>query len=376
MKRRCWLLLSIFVLLTCMGAAAPKALAGANGIIPYFGYCNVMSNNTSNGIGTVITAQVFDPNGSVPSTITTISIEGPQSFSAAMAPGNYNASSGLFTMALPQQPAAGEYKFTVTNSIGDSAVSYYYISSSATAPIVDSSTFVAYGAPLAPTLCWSDVPGYRGNLLFKAVIYDSSGNVVWTSSLTGLSNVSVPPGVLNSGASYWWSVVAVDNARPEVTDNQSVSGQVPLAIGASYPGFLYARVYTLTVSDPTPVAVLDTQVVLPEGASQSDISSFTVTGPNGFSYSFQLADYSNPSGTIVSAYNALQNALTTLSGFYTFTVVLGTGEGAVTAYSYHYFVSNVLPLVDAGSLQASGTNLTPVFTWAAPKNPGVPCFTR
>ncbi|MEN6441921.1 MAG: fibronectin type III domain-containing protein [Syntrophobacter sp.] len=351
---------SLLLVLGCLlpvfvGAVCPEAGAG---VTPYFKYCNVVSTHTSGGESTLIRAEVYNPNGQVPSSIKKITVEGPGGYLQILKPTDYTADNA-FVKTVAGAPVEGEYKFTVLDTVGDTATSYYRIEKVTILPIVDSATFVASGNLTTPTLSWSDVSGYEGNLLFRVTVFDaSSGSRVWISDLTGLTSVTVPSGKLAEGASYQWNVTAVDNVQMPITDNQSVSEAMPLAIGNEKIGFLYARVYSLKKADSQIYTVLDTRVAVPGGVPPDVITSFVVTGPNGFTYTFSAKDYnSGPRGY----YHEI--AATPENGMYTFTMNSTRG----TAVTYHYFNYVDLPLVDAAGLQASGDALAPRLTWPAPE---------
>ena len=224
-----------------------------------FGFCNVKSYTTPEGTNTLITAQIYDPQGSPPYPNCTIAINGPNGSdfnTQSMSAGNYDPLTNTFWVLVSgTTPPTGEYVFTVTDSTNSnnplSATSYYYLANFNPLPVVDSSTLNAYpgASSSTPTLTWSDSVagnGYYGNYFFRARIYDPNGNIVWTSEPTGSTSVTVPAGVLPAGVlslgtPYSWSVIALDNAwgQPadtgEVADNgyrEHVSGFGPS--GGSY----------------------------------------------------------------------------------------------------------------------------------------------
>lgn len=133
MKRRFWWMLSVWLLFTCVGFAISEARAA---VLPYFRYCNVMSSNTPSGVSTVLSAEVFYPNPEA-SAITSVSVEGPGGFTSTMTTSDYDPSANLFKKEISGQPTAGEYKFTVVDTLGGSAVSYYRLGSVTILPMVD-----------------------------------------------------------------------------------------------------------------------------------------------------------------------------------------------------------------------------------------------
>ncbi|MFZ0928316.1 MAG: fibronectin type III domain-containing protein [Syntrophobacteraceae bacterium] len=353
MKRKSLLLFPVWLLLTCMGTGSP-----AWALAPYFGFCNVESINSPQGVWTQMAAEIYhaDPKFKVPDNIKWVIVEGPEGFTTRkMTKSNF--SSPYYYMSVRGRPPAGPYTFTVVGTAGESAISYYYLSDANILP--NKSSLKAYGHMTAPTLSWSDFPGCNGNLLFQAVVYQKN-NRVWASDLIAGTSVTVPSNTLTSGKSYTWGVIAYDNSWGVLTDNVSMTATVPLKAAVG-PGFLYARVYSLTTQAGTST-VLDTQVTTPDGNLPADISSLVVTGPNGKTvYSFQAGDY-NQSGS--NYYHTV--SVVPSDGVYTFTATDTAGHQAV---SYHYYNNLTLPQVDETSFQASGDPTGPLLTWAAP-DPG------
>jgi hypothetical protein len=361
------LLLSVWLPACLMPSTAAWALR------PYFGFCNVKSYQTSGGMNSLISAQIYDPDGSAPATISGITVEGPNGFPATtLTMDNYDSLSNTFSTQVTGVTAStGQYVFTVLNTAGETATSYYWLASANSLPLVDSSTLNAYpdknGSMLTPTLTWTDSlagAGYTGSYFFKVRIYDANGNPVWTSGPTGATGITVPAGILSAGTTYQWSVVVLDNSwgqaadNGETADNGSESDMVPLTAAAG-PGFLYARVYSLTNAGSTSAStVLDVQAALPSGDS---INSLTVTDPGGNSYTLSLtgSDYTFAASRLLA------------DGTYTFTA---TDVNGVAATSYHYFKSATIPPVDPTTLQACGSSIYPTLTWAAPQGAGQPLF--
>ena len=370
-KIKSMLLVSACVLLTCVTFAT-----SAWALYPYFNFCNVQTSVTPGNTGGIITAQVGDPNGAVASLISQVTVEGPQGDYWVMTPRDdltgSNAYSITLSMTVSDTPPAGQYAFTVTDTQGQSATSYYYLVNSNPMLQVDSSTLQAYGAMPTPTLTWSDFPSggsgpaYSGNYVFEVHIYNMSGNLVWASSPTGMTNIVVPSSAnLQTNTAYQWSVLAMDNNQTlasvnnlaATADNSSESSMVLLTT-PSGPGFLYARVYDYKLGAGTTNTVLKCQVATSAGSLPGAITSLVVTDSGGNTvYSFKSSDYSS------STYSHTMSG-TLSNGMYTFTVKDTNGYQATT---HHYFQSATIPQVDVTTLQASGTDSTgPTLTWSAP----------
>ena len=336
--------LFFLLLLVFMGVTVSESRAE---VLPYFRYCNVVSNNTSSGVTTLIRAEVYHPAGLIPSDIRTIKVVGPNGFTASMSTSDYDVASNVYLKNIPKTPPAGEYAFTMIDSGNASITSYYYLSKVVFLPMVFSSSLLASGNPLTPLLSWSSLSGYQGNAVFKVTIYDAAHAAVWVSAVTGTTAVQVPPGVLSSGVSYLWSVTALDNDQLAVTDNQSESSAVPLSIDGTHPQFLAASLYS--INSPTLGTVFTGfSASFPGGASHPT----AVTGPGGFSRTV--------GSPIVSGIP--------VDGIYTFTA---SDDGGITkTVDYHYFKYTAVPQVDETTLRASGDPSAPLLTWCAPNGAG------
>ena len=324
---------------------------------PYFRTCNVMAFNTPDGISTLVYAQVYDPNGTVPASISSLTVNGPggafvYSFSESNDYEGYNQ----YWHSLPGLPTDGEYTFAATDSEGKSATSHFYLKVGSTISLPDSSTLLASGDPSAPTLSWGAVSTYEGDLFYRARIYDMSDNILWTSGFTAYTSVYVPPGVL-SGKSYKWRVEAFDDNNFFTAYNRAVSETVALTADNNTPFFVYATVFKRVDSSGTWTA-LEAQVIDPNGKLPSTISSIRVTGPGGFD---QTLDSSYYDPQFVEYYRLISGSPT--PGIYQFTVTDSEGK---TATSYDYLADSSIPIVDPGTLQASGDPLAPRLSWGAP----------
>ena len=337
MKRRCLWLLSVWLLFTCAGFAISEARAA---VLPYFQYCNVMSSNTPSGVSTVLGAEVFYPNPEA-SAITSVSVVGPGGFTATMTTSDYDPSANLFKKEISGQPTAGEYKFTVVDTLGGSAVSYYRLGNVTILPIVDSTTFVAYGDPLAPTLCWSDVSGYNGNLLFVAVILDSNDNMVWVSSdpttlpgtPTGLTNVTVPPGKLElrqclQVACHRGGQQGLRGYRQSVQELKGPADNRRRPYRVFVCPCIHSRQGPLRRGSRS----FDTKLVFPAGASSGRHQFFCGGRSPRVSYSFQPSDLKSGN----NFYHESPDLFPT--GMYTFTVVL-QDQGYGSDFPVHIIIS-------------------------------------
>jgi len=366
-KIRTSLLIPIFLLLSCIVFTAP-----AWALAPFFSYCNVKSNTTSQGTNTSITVGINHPSGSVPSIIDSITVEGPGGFTTTLDVDQYDGE--MYRTEVAGAPLAGQYTFTVLDKTGESATSGYYLTTVAPLPVVDVSTLKAFGQSVR-TLTWSDFPvssGLTRNHLFQVRVYDDKGKLTWnfpTSSdqATGMTYASAYTTSFGTGTR--WSVVALDNAQEEQADNRSESDTIPLTPTGNGPGFYYANVYSGKAGSST-VTIIDSQML---ADADDSVSTLVVTGPSGFKYTF-------PKQTGGSFYYPSPGK--PADGWYTFTATSPKG----TTVSYHYFQFTTLPLADTSTLRActepkgtpscqdTGNGDCIRITWAAPAGADKPVF--
>jgi hypothetical protein len=322
---------------------------------PYFRICSVMALNTPSGILTSLDTIVTDPDGSVPDTISTLSVTGPNGFSYTFLAGDFYGS-GEYYRDLPGLPADGQYTFTVTDIDGNTATSCFYLTVGQTIPVPDTSTFLVSGTnPLTPTLSWSTIPNYPGNLFYRARIYDMADNTIWTSGRNfNTTSVTVPSGVLVSGQSYTLGVHAFDDPGYD-SDNRANSAQILLKPYNTRPYFsmvkaskwVWANGYVRT----------DMQA---KGGNAAALSSLVVTRPDGFAYTVGLGSCSI-TGNQFSCPLFVSPPLE--DGLYTFKASNASGD---TVQSYFHMGSYDVPPVSAASMKASGNLPAPVLSWSVP----------
>jgi len=350
----------------------PATMYAADKETPYFSGCNVMAMNTPDGVSTALTVKVSDPNGTVPDTITSISVTGPGGFAYSLAPADYYEGFKVYWHGISGQPTVGEYTFTVTDTEGKTATNHYYFGGGTNIPVPDESTLQASGDPLAPTLSWGAVSGYDGNLFYRARIFDATDySIVWTSDFTAQTSVKVSSGVLVSGTQYKWRVEAFDNYTYFASNQRAVTNLIFLTTDDSTPYFNWATVFhrhdTSTTADWTQIEV---NVVDPDGDASSTLKSLEVYDPQDvLLYTFKTTDY----------YSGFQEYYTKLSGtpaegVYKF-VVTDADDNTKTTYDY-VAPSFDIPLVDSATLQASGDSLAPTLSWGAPANMDRPIYFR
>ena len=333
---------------------------------PYFKACQVKAIHTPSGINTSVDAVVFDPNGTVPTTISSLVVTGPNGFSYSFIPADYYGNNEYWSQR-PGLPADGEYTFTITDSEGKTAISHCYLKVGNTIALPDASSLQASGNNLHPTLSWGAISNYNGNLFYRARIFDMSNNTIWTSGFTTSTSVDVPSGKLSPGINYQWRVEAFDDYSFYTSNNRAVCDKIALNVDNSTPYFNWGGVYKRLDSDGTWTA-LDISITDPNGTIPGSINSVTVTGPGGFNQTLGSADY-------LSAFNEYYHIVSgsPAPGIYTFNIIDNDG---LEATSYDYVETSTVPIVDINTLQASGNALSPILSWGVPSYNGSSIYFR
>lgn len=335
---------------------------------PYFAAATVLAVNTPSGLQTAFSAQIVDPDGTLPESIASITVMAPGGNSYTATSADFSAPNNYYH-AVSGALVQGEYAFTVTDTEGKSAITYVYFKPGNTIPLPDTTSFQAAGDPSAPNFSWAAVSGYEGNLFYRARIFDEANNIIWTSELLPITAASVPPtGILTSGSSYQWRVEAFDSYHFYASNCRAVSARIPLAINNSRPHFIYALAHKRSDSGVVSLA-LEAQVADLDGTFPETIASIVVTAPDNATYNLLPSDFD---GTSLSYYHKF-SGVTPLTGTYTFVVTDINGNSATT---YDYLEALDIPVVDQNSMKASGDPLMPVLSWGAPAQMDRPLYFR
>ena len=332
---------------------------------PYFVSSNVMAFNTpgSMGMSTSVDATVVDPNGRSPYTLSSLTVSGPNGFNYVFTDADF-INPNYAWRQLPGLPADGFYTFVATDEEGNTATSTCYLKVGTTIPLPDETTLQASGNPLTPTLSWGAVKDYQGNLWYRARIFDSAGNIFWTSSLATGTAVTVPSGVLTSGESYKWRVEAFDNYTYNVSSNRAASKTVSLEIDAGTPYFSMATVYREREQGKNDRTRILVRVDDPNGTLPASIKAIEVRDPNNaLLYSTDPGQFTYASSN--KQFTAVLEGAPPPAGMYRFVI---TDIEDKTKITYDYMAPSTIPMVNSTSLLASssGNLLTPWLSWEAP----------
>ncbi len=336
---------------------------------PFFEWANVIEHHTPDGVYTAVAAAVRDPMGSVPHTIESLEVTGPGDFTYTFSRSDFLESHRVYYRELPGAPADGEYSFTAVNEQGEQARAHYHLTVGEAIPVPDTATFQASGDPLAPTLSWGGVSEYQGNLFYRARIYDAGlGSMVWTSGLSPDTSLTVPRETLSQEGDYIWRVEAFDRYSYIISNKRAVSESIPLNIDNSRPFFDSACVYAVPEAGGTWTA-LAVWVKHPSGSVPENIQEITVTRPDNSQITMVPDDYLEAWDMFWKTQEGLP-----ATGIYRFEVTDTEGNKAVT---YDYVDGSTVPVVDVGTMQATGGEGRPlVLSWAAPEGMDRPVYYR
>lgn len=350
------------LLLVLLGMVAWAALGTSRvvaSVSPYFQYFGVFADNNDTVMKTSLDVTIIDPDGSVPGTIASVTVAGPDGFYYSFVPEDYQGgTSNEYWHSQPGLPVEGNYTFTVTDIDGNTATTYFTLIVGQSIPVPDASTYRASGAnPLTPTLSWGAIQSYPGNLYYRAKVLNLDDTTVWSSARTfNTTSVTVPSDVLVDGQSYKWRVDAYDDFSIQTWANRSMVAPIPLTITNTHPYFISVAAFTVHNSNGSLATGLYARGDNPAGS----ISSLVITDPNNTKYTY--------SGPAVSCFTSSTTCGWTLSaapvtGLYTFEVTNTSSESAISSF---YLDPYTVPLIDPGTMHASGNSLTPVLSWSTP----------
>jgi hypothetical protein len=197
---------------------------------PFFTWYGVYYRHDHEGYWICLDAQVRDPDGTLPSTIQSLTVAGPNNFAYTFLPADYAAGDDEYFKRLPGTPASGVYTFTVTDVDSNSAVTHSYLNPPQGIPIVDPAALAVNGDPLAPTVSWNAIAGYPGRLHYRLRVVGAQENPVWSSGRGFGTAVTVPVGWLTAGNPYFFRVEAQDNRDYPIYTSRSNPRYYPLTV--------------------------------------------------------------------------------------------------------------------------------------------------
>jgi hypothetical protein len=178
---------------------------------PYFTYAVAYDRHDPDGNFTALKVRIGVPGGTIPESIASLTVSGPNEMVHSFEPAEYSAGTNEYSHRALDHPQEGLYVFTMTDNNGTTAVTHWYHKNAGgTIPVLDESAFQVSGDPLAPTVSWSGVAGYPAHLYYRLSVIDQEGNSVYLSSYSPNSYRVIPAGRLQSGTSYNYRLEVVD----------------------------------------------------------------------------------------------------------------------------------------------------------------------
>lgn len=364
---------------------------------PHFDFVVVWSQTTSTGNELFLATSVIDKNGSVPSTIKSLTVEGPNNFSYKFSYLDYYfdipLGKGIYRVTLPitNPPMNGDYTFRVEDNEGKETTRIKTLSVMPI-PIVNKSTFNppdradSGTVTTTPTLSWNPV-FYEKPVYYRVFIYNQNRSVIYRSPRVTSNQFVIPHDLLHENAIYYWRVEAFDADNGLVASNVSRSDIAIFATGSlsltNSPIFESPRVWTDNDVGRKPY-FLHIGGQLRRGLSGPFLTcqeirdsnfNITVTDPNGQTITIPTGSFPVPGQNppILSAgcydlysYFSLDIDLTDApnipTGEYVFTAVDGSGNQARSGDFFNEIKKLPAP-VQIVPNDNSILNLTPTFIW-------------
>ena len=217
---------------------------------PYFQWAAVYANRKTDGTFTAFSAAVFDPDGTVPDTLTTLTVTAPGGTSYdLLAQGEYSASDNEFYLEVSGPVQEGVYTFTASD--GDhTVVTHDYVAAKSSMPLVDTTTVAVNGDPTGPTISWSAVRGYPGSVFYRLRVYDNSTNqLLYRSSRDPVTARTLSSGLLEPDGDYRVRIEAHDHYNWVTYNTRSTSGYAYWNVESGYGTEVSGRV-TDTAGNP------------------------------------------------------------------------------------------------------------------------------
>ncbi|MGA1794463.1 MAG: hypothetical protein ACMUIL_01280 [bacterium] len=271
----------------------------------------------------------------------------------------------MYNVSAPSYPPEGWYEFVLIDKQGRSVSAGRYFTPNPI-DVVDIATGEspadkAYVNTLTPALNWSPVTDERIDTLYYRVnIMDWNGKVnVYSSDRVAGTTITVPAGILMPNEVYQWNVRVFDSANGTSANNFSSSDWKVFCTGGENDplnielAFVHSRVEPDDMHDMTLFAIdID-------GPAPYDIGSLAVSGPGGFSHTFDpIDDYHS------DIYLHHEDGILT-DGTYTFTIV--DDRDGNTLSVDRDFTFNRLPVPEelhTPSFESYVRTTTPTFSWS------------
>jgi hypothetical protein len=185
---------------------------------------------------TTVDIGVEDPDGTVPDTIQSIRVQGPDGFDETLTGADYLPYWNTYFKRFPEKPVTtGKYTITVTDTNSNSATTYEYFEVVTDFPAVDEKTIQISGEPDAPVVSWQGISGYPGHLYYRIVVTDKQENDVYRSSRSAATARWIPSGYIQPGKFYRVRVEAYDHRHWISYNSRTNSKWQPLSKPIALP---------------------------------------------------------------------------------------------------------------------------------------------
>jgi hypothetical protein len=291
-KRRGSRFLAPCLTLLALSAATAQGAADNSGAFLTWGGITYVTH--ADGVSTGYTVDLGLPPLPDPSTLggLTVQVTGPNGFTQAYAAGTPHLYTWMGNAEIWQEfpaLAPGLYTFTVSDGAGTRSTRTELLSAPQLMPVVDVST-----------LQWSrrSAGGYRFTwrpvasekpYYYRLTIIDADGNDIYSGERKFDSAEEIVPGVLTDGAQYQARVEVHDAPNFDLVNNRSNSAWVTFTPAATdYDPNRVVSNYAFVVNRYTSSGLV-TDFNFGLALANPGLTSATVSGPNGFSYLFDLA---------------------------------------------------------------------------------------
>ena len=190
------------------GRAAPITLALNPSPKPYFTWAGVHRRHDEDGSFTVFSAAVIDPAGTLPGSLTSLTVESPSGITHAL------VSDGKLEDDVSYSPYWDEFFYRADGPFEDglytftlvkddfNLVSHDWVEDTPEMPFVDQRTIAVSGDPAAPTVSWSGISGFPGVVYYRLRVDDAMGNLIYMTSREAVTAQTIPLGKLEPDKFY------------------------------------------------------------------------------------------------------------------------------------------------------------------------------
>ncbi len=167
-------------------AAVYKARVNPDYFFPGIKPSAPVIGDKSSQVYTVFNVSISVPNGTLPDSITSLTVTDPDGNSydllhdGRFIPYIPNPNGSYFFLFKSGAPVQGEYRFEAKDAEGNTIISYDWVNSSSDMPVVEQSS-IATMHSWDFTYYWSGVHGYNSYADYRLMLYDYSGNLAYTT---------------------------------------------------------------------------------------------------------------------------------------------------------------------------------------------------